>query len=160
MNPPSIAQFLFRDLDPVREKWAEIERYNASILDRLPPGAKDFVSAAWHYDGGDPRCPHDSWISAIQIQPSGSGNRSRDIRLVLLGAFHDRFISFTYMDVTDFSIQGQILERSGRMLDWLYDEVHLCDSGSVEHLIEFEQCVMRIECADFSVSDMLIDSTK
>jgi hypothetical protein len=37
-------------------------------------------------------------------------------------------------------------------LDWIYDEVHLCESGNVEHVIEFVASVMRIECADLSYS--------
>ena len=158
MNSCSVARFRFRDADPIKEKWAEIEQYNASIADRLPPGARGFVSAGWHYDGSDPRCPHDSWISTIEIQPNQSNEKVRDVRLHLLGAFHDRVLCFAYTGVTDFSIHGQILDSSGRMLDWLYDEVHLCDSGLVEHSIEFEQCTMRIECVDFSVSETLTAS--
>ena len=68
-------------------------------------------------------------------------------RLCLLGAFHDRDIYFDYEGILDFSIEGQLVIAGGRNLDWLYDEVHLCQSGSIEHVIEFEKAVIRIECS-------------
>jgi hypothetical protein len=150
--------FRFRHLDPLRERWAEINRYNAAIMDQLPEGAKGFVVSDWHYNANDPRCPHDSWIQSIDLGTHIPIAESRHVQLRLLGAYHDRTIRFDYSDVTDCSIQGQLLEASRRNLDWLYDEVHVCDSETIEHLIDFEACVIRIECVDFTCTQILLQA--
>ena len=36
------------------------------------------------------------------------------------------------------------MSANGHRSDWLYDEVHLCESGNVEHVIEFEEAVIRL----------------
>ncbi len=157
---PLLRQFRFRHLDPFRERWSEIERYNASIAAFLPEGAKTLVLSDWHYNASDRRCPHDSWIQSIEITPNESKTTIERVQLRLLGAYHDRLISLSYLDVSDCSIHGQLVEGSRQNLDWLYDEVHLLDSGRVEHLIEFEACVMRIESADLVCEFTAVESPR
>jgi len=150
-------RFLFKHLDPLKQRWSEVSRYNASIADRLPLGAKGLAFAEWRYDASDPRCPHDSWIQSMEIRPGESKAEVRGFSLCLLGAYHDRMIRFDYANVTELSIEGQIVQPSGRRMDWLYDEIHLLDSGLVEHLIEFEGCMICVACSDFSFSQSLFD---
>jgi hypothetical protein len=152
MNSSLLNYFRFSTLDGVSARWAAIDQYNAGIRDRLPPGANEFVSSDWHYNYGDPRCPHDSWIKSIDLKFAKSGKQTRDVQLCLLGAYHDRDIYFDYTDVTYLSIDGQLVAPTGRNLDWIYDEVHLCDSGLIEHIIEFGSSMIRIECVDFRYS--------
>lgn len=144
--------FRFADLDPYGERWLAINKYNASILDRLPPGAKEFVSSQWHYAADDPRCPHDSWLKSIEFKFAGeTKERVEAVRMCLLGAYHDRDIYLDYTGLSDFSVEGQ-LAFGDRNLNWLYDEVHLLDSGLVEHIIRFESSAIRVECADLKFS--------
>ncbi len=148
--------FQFADLDPVSDRWTAINQYNASILDRLPSGAKEFICSTWHYDYSDPRCPHDSWIKSVELKTTDVKTGVRAARLSPLGAFHDRDIYFAYAGITDLSIEGQLVTPNGRNSDWLYDEVHLCEAGSVEHIIEFEKAMIRIECVDLNYSSTLL----
>ena len=74
----------------------------------------------------------------------------------VLGAFHDRVLRFEYAEVTDFSVDGQLVPPNGRHLDWIYDEVHLCDSASLEHIIEFESSVIRIEFRELAISTKMV----
>jgi hypothetical protein len=152
MENSLLRSFQFRHLDAFQERWDEIHRYNTEVEARLPLGAKEFALAEWHYNANDPRCPHDSWIRLIEIKPYDPKAEARSARIELLGAYHDRMISFDYLDVRDFSIEGQIMPASRQEADWLYDEVHLCDSGTVEHVIEFQLSVIRVECADLRCS--------
>jgi hypothetical protein len=142
----------FRNLDPFQERWAAIHQYNAAISAQLPPGAKEFAFAESHYNYNDPSCPHDSWIKSIEIRTDDSKRNIEAVCLCVLGAFHDRLIFFDYTGITDLSLEGRLVSASGSNPDWIYDEVHLCESGSVEHVIEFEESVIRIECADFRCS--------
>lgn len=155
---PLLRRFNFRHLDPFHDKWAEIDHYNKAIAPSLPLGARTLALAEWHYNASDPRCPHDSWLQSIEILTENS-KVIQGVRLRLLGPYHDQVIRVDYANVTDFSVQGQLV-AGNRNLDWLYDEVHLCDAGSVEHLIEFEACVVRIECADLVVTHIPIPEVR
>jgi hypothetical protein len=151
------ARFLFKHLDPLQQRWSEIDRYNAGIAGRLPAGARELAFAEWQYDASDPRCPHDSSVQSMEIGADESRTQVRGVRLSSLGAYHDRMIHFDYANVAELSIEGEIVQRGGRRLDWLYDEIHLLDSGLVVHLIEFDGCIICIECSDFSFSQSLLD---
>jgi hypothetical protein len=84
-----LSHFRFRHLDPFKERWAAIEAYNQEISSSLPGGARELVNAEWHYNFNDPCCPHDSWLKSIQIE-----ELTAVVGLSLLGAFHDRILSF------------------------------------------------------------------
>lgn len=127
MEHSLLGRFLFRNLDGL-EKWEAIDRYNAAIADRLPAGAKALAFAKWHYNASDMRCPHDSWIQSIELKTANSFGELRGVLLRVLGAYHDRWMAFDYSDVT----------------------------GAIEHLIEFESCILRIVCTDFTVTHVRI----
>lgn len=140
--------FHFKALHPIYERWQAINEYNSRIRDRLPKGASRLVFSDWHYNYNDPRCPHDSWIDSIDFNIVGTRSRPRSVTLHLLGAFHDRTISIEYQDVNDLLLEGRLISSRRRDVEWLYDEVHLLDSGRVAHVIEFAECLVRIECSD------------
>jgi hypothetical protein len=95
MEDSLLQRFLFRDLDPARERWEAISW----------AGAKALAFAQWHYNAGDPRCPHDSWIQSIELRTENSFGELRGVLLRVLGAYHDQLISFDYSNVTDFPNQ-------------------------------------------------------
>jgi hypothetical protein len=160
MENSLFAHFRFAGSDPFRARWDAIRQYNAQTIDHLPTGAKEFVAADWHYNYMDPRCPHDSWLQSIEIQTDDSREKIQAVEMRLLGAFHDRLICFQYKGATDLSIEGCLVPKNGRNLDWLYDEVHLCDASTVEHIIEFEEAVARIECVDLRYSFTLSNAAE
>ena len=144
--------FRFRHLDGLHDRWAEIDRYHACISESLPSGAKQLALAAWHYDASDPRCPHDAWLESVELRNRDRQSEIRDVRLRLLGAYHDRKLCFDYWNVRDFSVEGQFIDSTGRDRDWLFDEVHLLESRRIEHIIAFEACEVRIKCEDLTYS--------
>jgi hypothetical protein len=108
----------------------------------------------WHYDHNDHRCPHDSLVEAITISEPASGKRREkrhiEIKVRLLGAFHDGHLELSYSDVQAYSLTGASDKR--RLVghdDWLVDEVRLSEKKQVEHEILFVSgSRWLVECAD------------
>lgn len=126
--------------------------YLASAQARFPPGAYEFATARWHYDTDDHRCPHDAWVETVLIVEPASGARREvrglEIRLQLLGAYHDGRLVITYQGVRRYSLFQPFpheLEHAPPVRghgDWLVDEITASDNGRPElplviHEIEF-----------------------
>lgn len=135
------------------------ERYSAyfdSIKNKLPPNARDFAGADWHYDFKNSKCPHDSWVETVAICEPADGetkdDRGLEIIVKLLGAFHDGLIEFRYKGVYAYEMTGHSDESWPRIHrphgDWLIDEIRLSEKGRVIHEIKFTQAMWLIECED------------
>lgn len=125
---------------------ARFRAYRASIESasqrkRMPSRALEFAVASWHYDHNDHRCPHDAWVESIRINEPSSGTRreirSVDIRIELLGAYHDGHIVLTYPGVRMYSLFQPLgpglhppLHRGHG--DWLIDEISPSNNGNPE----------------------------
>jgi len=106
----------FADAGRVTEVSALLEQsraykeYLQSVKERLPLAAFEFVTASWHYDHWDHRCPHDSWVDSLTIHEPATGgrlqNRSLRISTRLLGAFHDGHLALDYADVQTYSLEN------------------------------------------------------
>ncbi len=138
--------------EETRRLHEEYRAYLASIAAALPAAAREFALAPWHYDPRDPRCPHDAWVEAITISEPASGERHEqrglEIRIRLLGAYHDGHIELRYVNVHGYAAdaaQGLI----GGHGDWLVDEIAL-EEGRVVHSIEFVNGMLRIACEDIA----------
>lgn len=141
--------------EEVQRRYRQYHDYLASIRGRMPPGAKEFADAVWHYDPNDHRCPHDSWIKNLSIEEAANGLSeppSLTIKLLALGAYRDGLIEIEYTDVGAYSLlageaRGVFGTRHG---DWLVDELRLTGEGNcVEHEIIFaNQVRWVIACAD------------
>ncbi len=131
--------------DEIKRRFDKYNDYLKSIQERLPPAVYAFAIAPWHYDDG--ACgPHDSWLESLSISELESGERSQyraiEIRVRLLGAYHDRHMALIYEGVRSYS-----LESSGEFKfppahktghgDWLIDEIRLSERNLVLHEIEF-----------------------
>jgi hypothetical protein len=138
------------DVQELQHRLDSYYRYVESVRERLPPAAYAFAIADWHYNTGDPRCPHDSWVDELNLDrvPSLSTfNREQrqkhklEIRVRLLGAGPDGFIELVYHGVRRYWPADDS--------DWLYDEVQLSDEGLVVHHIRWASGACgRIECED------------
>lgn len=129
---------------------AQVEAYYdylQSVKDRLSPDAFSFASADWHYDPTDHRCPHDSWVESLTLAEPSSGNRHEsrkvELKLRLLGAYHDGHSEILYSEVSGYHLRMPELHRGqGSPVghgDWLVDEIRLSERGLVEHEIRFSQ---------------------
>ena len=128
--------------------WRRYREYLASIADRLPAAARDFALGEWHHDFSDHRAPHDSWVESVQIYETASGERKEirqiQIKVRLLGAYHDGYIEIEYKNVAQYSMASDYPNHGS----WLYDEVRLSDTGSVIHEVEIGGSTWVIECED------------
>jgi len=83
--------------------WKRYMAYFATIRDRLPGIAREFVEAPWHYDTNDHRCPHDAWVEQVLISEPANGDRRQrrriDIQVRLLGAYHDGHLTLRCLNV-------------------------------------------------------------
>jgi hypothetical protein len=131
--------------------------YLETVKTKLPSAAFDFAIAKWHYDHEDQRCPHDSWVESLNIQEVSSGNRkenrSIEMHLKLLGAFHDGHINLYYKQVKGYTLntptEVQMLPLNVGHGDWLNDEIRLSERGLVIHEIKFSRgSRWIIECED------------
>jgi hypothetical protein len=104
----------------------------------------------WYRFPEDHRCPHDSWVQAITISEPSSGerqeNRGLEIHLLLLGAYHDGTIEFTYKGVQRYSIEA-MREKAGHG-DWLEDQVYIKNHDSLLHKVTFAKGAFEIEAQD------------
>jgi hypothetical protein len=77
------------EVSELLEQSRAYKEYLQSVKERLPLAAFEFVTASWHYDHWDHRCPHDSWVDSLTIHEPATGgrlqNRSLRISTRLLG---------------------------------------------------------------------------
>lgn len=126
---------------------AAVPDYLDEVGERMPPGARAFAAAAWHYDPRDPRCPHDAWVQSLQlVERDEGGARVVDLVLRLLGAYHDGELELVYAGVARYSV-GAALGPRGHG-DWITDELTLEDGGLVLHEIALETGTWTIACRD------------
>ena len=118
---------------------AAYQAYLASVKSRFPKSAYELATSDWYYNARDHRCPHDGWLETLDFAESASGQRkevrSLSMRARLLGAYHDRYIEYSYPEVHRYDLE---LERAGKGHgDWRYDEFRLSESGLLLHEIEW-----------------------
>lgn len=137
-----LADWRSEDPHEVEDDWKRMleahRRYEAYLAEnraRFPESAFAFASAEWRNDFSDHRAPHDSWITDIHFNdgalPRFAGSGSKDLNLVLLGAYHDGHLHLRYRDVQSFNVAATGLIEIYR------DEVRLSECGHVLHEIEF-----------------------
>lgn len=113
--------------------------YVVSHSAQFPPGALVLASSDWYFDPRDHRCPHDAWLEDMTISEPATGDRNEqratEIRVRLLGAYHDGFIELRYSGVISYSLSSVSAVRG--IGDWRYDEFRLHSNGHLVHEIEW-----------------------
>jgi hypothetical protein len=144
-----------------QEVYGAYFEYLTSIKDQLPASAYEFAMASWHYNPGDHQCPHDAWVESLSIIEVSSGDRheerSIEIKIRLLGAYHDGFAEMKYVGVKSYSLctpaEFRLPPLGVGHGDWLVDEIRISDRGLVLHEIEFSRgSNWLIECQDIYYS--------
>jgi len=145
------------NIEVVASTFEKYFEYLKSEKEQFPKSAYQLATSDWYYDPRDPKCPHDSWLINLSIGESGTGERneirSKDIKVKLLGAYHDGHINLHYQKVRRYALghqpnvtaTDQSLQGHG---DWLYDEFRLSENGLVLHEIEWTHGHWLIEAAD------------
>ena len=135
------------DLAELKARYARYHEYLRTNSNRFPSSAYSFAVTDWRLNPEDHRCPHDSWVESLAVLEPSSGDRSEkrelEIRVRLLGAYHDRYLSLVYSGVRSYCLETPTDLKSPPYGvghgDWLYDEVRLSDRGYVLHEIEFSR---------------------
>jgi hypothetical protein len=124
--------------------------YLSGILQDLPPAARAFVVADWHYDVSDHRCLHDAWVDSVSINERAQGERRQhrrtEIVVKLFGAFHDGHAQLHYTGVKACSFECE--DASHGHGDWIIDEVRLSPAKTIIHEVLLTKARWVIECAD------------
>ena len=98
-----------------------------------------FATEPWYRNPSDHRCPHDSWLDAVEIRELADGERHERrrsaISIRLISAYHDGHIVFRYSGVTRFAIDCDA--SAGGVGDWIRDEFSTSDAGLLEHSISW-----------------------
>jgi hypothetical protein len=141
-----------------REQWRLYQEYLRSKRAAFRPATRDFALAPWHYDPQDHRCPHDAWLEHCTIHErvdEVSHNRSIEIHIRLLGAYHDGYIELRYQEVERYSLDWFQADRRQRTIhidghgDWQTDEIRFSERGKIVHEIEWANTTLwLIECND------------
>ncbi len=144
-------------LEQLKRKWQQYRESLEAIRGRIPQSAFEFATAPWHYDQGDSRSLHDSWVEALIISEPSDGDRneirSLEIQVRLLGPYHDATTTLIYRRARSHSLNTPILfafpSRDVGHGDWLCDEIRLSPDDHVIHEIEFSRgSRWIIECED------------
>lgn len=124
--------------------WRRYQAYLAREAHRLPPGARAHTESNWFANWSDHRALHDAWLewaTLIETPREGAERRTPrglELRVRLLGAYHDGWIELRYPEVTRYELHhasGDV-EATGHQ-DWRYDEFRLTATGRLEHEIEW-----------------------
>lgn len=133
-------------------------RYVDSIQARLPAHVFAFASDPAHYDLQSRSSLHDAWLQSLSIAETAQGERQEvrrtEIRLSLLGPYHDRQIHLHYRGVEAYAFQNPSRHGEPRYThtahgDLLTHAVWVNSTGLLVHDIVFERgTTLRIECTD------------
>ncbi|MGJ7564612.1 hypothetical protein ACSFBM_12215 [Variovorax sp. GB1R11] len=125
--------------------------YVQQVRSVVPRDALEFMSAAWHYDHRDERCPHDARLEQLLVREFEDGDfRANDIEIHLAGAYGKR-ITLHYSDVQSYAVEKTKSEWPAADCshgDWLIDEVLLLEDGFLGHEIVFTNSVIKIKHKD------------
>ncbi len=156
-KPTKDYRVLHQSMDRQLQACKDYQRHLDAISPKLPDVARSFISTPWYYDFNHHDCPHDSWLMDLSLKVGVKCNddRTLDLTLNLLGAYHDRILIFHYRNVTfcGFEIQKQGRHNTG---DWLRDEFDVLENGFVAHEILWqfgEPWRIVAESVEFSAQD-------
>ncbi len=120
--------------------------YLNSISDRLPPAAREFATAHWHYDYSDPRSLHDSLLKKVDIRIVRWEVRTCNITVELLGVsrgIYKGLIKLHYRNVHEYLLS--------HVSELRHDEVQLTEGGLVRHIIRWDHAgYWTIDCEDIA----------
>lgn len=151
----------------IKDKYGRYMEYLSSNAHRFPKRTYEFAAAEWHYNPSDHRCPHDSWLEAMRICETSVREsekiREIEMRISLLGAYHDGHLEITYHSVKGYKLD--LLPDNGFPSkshgDWLVDEVRLSATDSVIHEIKFwRDASWQIECGDIECNWLPFENVK
>jgi hypothetical protein len=146
--------------------WGIYEKYIQSIRKKLPEHIYTFAANPNNYNFQSHSSLHDSWLENFNVKEVATGKRNEirklEIKISLLGPFHDRRIHLRYTGVTQYSFVTPPRYDEPRYEhtahgDLFTHEIRLGHDGLFIHELLFERdAVLLIECSDIRHSEILI----
>lgn len=123
----------------VEESFRLYREYLRANESSFPRSAYRLATSNWYWDPTFRGCPHDGWLKTLTINEPATGsrqeNRTVEIRIELLGPYHDGVIEFFYPRVFGYQLEAVSLDGGHR--DWVYDELRMDERGNLVHEIEW-----------------------
>ena len=142
----------------------DFENYFKKIHDikkHLSDSVFTFASAIENYDSSSHHSLHDAWLESLKItelaKGSRSENRSINIEIDFLGAYHDLHILLKYENVSSYNLQ----KNNNPILppfvcighgDLLVHEFSIDEPNFVHELLFSSGAILKIACEKFSTS--------
>lgn len=143
-------------------------KYLLTIRADLPDPLYAFASNSDHFGLSSASSLHDAWLESLIVQEIASGKRSEnrklEVRLCLLGPYHDRRIHLTYSGVERYLFDSPARPGEPRYAhtahgDLLTHEIRLGTQGLFVHEILFERgSTLLVEFAGFSHHEEIFKS--
>lgn len=135
--PTKDCHVLHNFIQAAADASAEYQRHLKCIGPHLPEVTQAFVLTPWYNDWNSHDCPHDARLLGVSL---GAGGATGDavFRMRMLGAYHDRVLTFTYSAVVELhaSVGDETHEDSGY---WLADEIDMTSGGAVVHEVLWQR---------------------
>jgi hypothetical protein len=153
--------YIYKDRHGVTQLTQYFE-YLKSIQDKLPNDVYKFASDIVHYSFEDYSSLHDAWLDQCSIKEVDKDEHFEQRHIVIdlkfLGAFHDRMISLSYIDVINYSIimpeDNMLCKGHG---DLLIHEIRLSNRDNIIHELIFStNSIFLIECKNININEELL----
>jgi len=97
----------------VAEAFKRYDKYIQRNKGKFPESVFKLVSSKWYFDPSEHKCPHDAWLETFTMEEPAEGERHEvrkvSIRIVLLTAYHDGYIGFSYDGVASYSLTRRLI---------------------------------------------------
>ena len=119
--------------------FSNYEEYLTTHKDKFPKSVFNLASSEWWYDFNNHKCPHDAWLERMLILEPSKGERNEErtteIKVMLLGAYHDGYIELSYKNAVSIKIDSYHVIQGHK--NWRYDEFRYSEAGLFFHEIEW-----------------------
>ncbi len=139
-----------------QENFEKYKLYLKNMKHKYPKDIYDFLSDSKRHDLGKESL-HDSWIRKINIE-TRIGNKSADIILVLLGAYHDREFYLYFDEVKQYKINQSLQDISRDLITFEIDFEFNCYSEEqmVFRCMFFGNEEIEIFCNNLKIEEKLL----
>jgi hypothetical protein len=134
--------------------------YLQTVKRYFPDHIYDFASNSLHFDLSSTSSLHDAWLESLTVREFASGSRNEirklEVKLSLLGPYHDRMIHLTYSGVERYSFDSPARPGEPRYShtsrgDLLTHEIRLGTHGLFVHELLFERgTTLLVEFSEFA----------
>lgn len=103
-------KYLISQIGSPKTSFDEYFSYISNLQEVLPKHIYDFASSYRNYELNSSHTLHDAWLNQVKIQEASKGERgqqrSLNITIELLNAYHDKIITLQYKNVYEYDFSS------------------------------------------------------